>query len=82
VANAVSLTPGTLTLDVDPDPPVLYVHVLHLRDVDRLRREVAPLELLVTQAFGTAAAVRNVEQDDMPAEPTSSQAMDAVRTEQ
>jgi len=57
VGNAITLTPGTLTVDVrrdDPDrPPVLYVHALHLTDVDTLRRDVLRLERLAVRAFGT-----------------------------
>ena len=51
VANAISLTPGTLTIDADLDPPVLYVHVLHLGDVSALREEVLRLERLAIAAF-------------------------------
>lgn len=44
VANAVSLTPGTLTLEVRQQvTPTLYVHVLHLHDIDRARAEVLEL---------------------------------------
>lgn len=57
VGNAITLTPGTLTVDVrhdDPDrPPVLYVHALHFTDVDTLRRDVLRLERLAVRAFGT-----------------------------
>lgn len=52
VANAVSLTPGTLTVDVRRDPAVLHVHVLHLRDPDRVRRDIQKLEELASRAFG------------------------------
>ncbi len=38
VANLVSLTPGTLTLDVSPDRTHLIVHVMFAdRDVDQIR---------------------------------------------
>ena len=30
VANTITLTPGTLTLEVDPDRSLVWVHVLHL----------------------------------------------------
>ena len=57
VGNAITLTPGTLTVDVradDPDrPPVLYVHALHFTDVESLRRDVLRLERLAVRAFGT-----------------------------
>ncbi len=52
VANAVSLTPGTLTLEVSHAPhPVLYVHVLHLRDIDDARNEVLAMAFRVAAAF-------------------------------
>lgn len=52
VANAVSLTPGTLTLEVRNDPdPVLYVHILHLRDISEARDEVLALAELAAAAF-------------------------------
>lgn len=57
VANAISLTPGTLTLEVDPEPRVLYVHVLHLHDVEDVRRDVRHLELLALKAFGSDEAI-------------------------
>lgn len=57
LANAISLTPGTLTLDVRRDPTMLFVHVLHLRSVERTRDEVHRLETLVLRAFGDAAAI-------------------------
>jgi len=59
VANAISLTPGTLTLEVDEDPAVLYVHVLHLHDIEAVRREVQHLERLVIAAFGPDEALRS-----------------------
>jgi multicomponent Na+:H+ antiporter subunit E len=57
VGNAITLTPGTLTIDVRrpnaDEPPVLYVHALHFSDVDELRRQVLRLEHLAVHAFGT-----------------------------
>ncbi len=61
VANAISLTPGTLTLEVRHQPPVLYVHVLHLHDIDAVRRDVQYLEVLVIRAFGSSAAIAAAE---------------------
>ena len=40
VANLVSLTPGTLSLDVSEDRKTLYVHVMFLADVAAARREI------------------------------------------
>lgn len=52
VADAISLTPGTLTLDARPEDSVivLYVHVLGLDDPDDIRTDVAGLERLVLSA--------------------------------
>ena len=56
IGNAISLTPGTLTLEASLRPPTLYVHVLHLRGVDQARADIAHLEDMVLAAFGAAAA--------------------------
>ena len=40
VANLVSLTPGTLSLDVSDDRKTLYVHMMFLDDVTAARREI------------------------------------------
>ncbi|MFN4198925.1 MAG: Na+/H+ antiporter subunit E [Flavobacterium sp.] len=34
LANVISLTPGTLSLDVSDDKKVLYVHAMYVRDKD------------------------------------------------
>lgn len=64
IADAISLTPGTLTLDVRRDPLTLYVHALDTRDVDALRRDVRTLELLAVRAFGDERAVAGLANDD------------------
>jgi multicomponent Na+:H+ antiporter subunit E len=61
VADAISLTPGTLTLEarypdenedeaVETTPPVLYIHVLGLSDPAAIRDDVKRLERLVVSA--------------------------------
>jgi multicomponent Na+:H+ antiporter subunit E len=52
VADAVSLTPGTLTLEVVRDPLTLYVHALDVRDVEHVKAEVRKMEELAVRAFG------------------------------
>lgn len=64
VANAVSLTPGTLTVDVEESPPVLYVHVLHLTSPEQARDEVRRFEQLAVAAFSPGEA------DQAPSAPT------------
>lgn len=40
VANLVSLTPGTLSLDVSDDRKTLYVHVMFMDDIDAVRAAI------------------------------------------
>jgi multicomponent Na+:H+ antiporter subunit E len=58
LGNAISLTPGTLTLEVRRDPPTLWVHVLHVRSVEATRAEVLTLERLLLEAFAPQLAAR------------------------
>lgn len=60
LANVVALTPGTMPVDVETDPPVIYVHVLVLKDVGSARRGIARLESLAVRAFGTAEDIASV----------------------
>ena len=52
MAHVIALTPGTMTVEATPEPPVLYVHFLLLEDVDQARRRVARLERLAVAALG------------------------------
>lgn len=72
VANAISLTPGTLTLEVDDDPVVLYVHVLHLRSVEDVRRDVLRFEALAIRAFGGSGAIALLARADHDSSARSS----------
>lgn len=40
MANLISLTPGTLSLDVSDDKSRLYVHAMYIDDVEALRNEL------------------------------------------
>lgn len=51
IASSISLTPGTLTVEIRREPPTLYVHILHLRTIDEAREEIRHLEDLVLAAF-------------------------------
>jgi multicomponent Na+:H+ antiporter subunit E len=64
IADTISLTPGTLTVEVRSDPLTLYVHVLHLRDVEQVRRSVRRIEVLAVRAFGSAEARAGLDVDD------------------
>lgn len=40
LANLISLTPGTLSLDVSTDKRALYIHVMYAEDAEKARREI------------------------------------------
>lgn len=69
VANSITLTPGTLTVEIRPSEfgvtehdegreptgaPVLFVHCLVVGDPEQVRAEGLELEERVVRAFGTA----------------------------
>jgi multicomponent Na+:H+ antiporter subunit E len=41
LANVITLTPGSLSLDVSPDGKKLYVHAMYADDVEHARRSIA-----------------------------------------
>ncbi len=79
VANAVTLTPGTVTIEVvenevmlDEGLPAgagtrvdrtLFIHVLHFIDVDSVRREVLRLERRAIKAFGSRSELPLVDEE-------------------
>lgn len=44
LSSAISLTPGTLSLDVSDDRKVLFIHAMFLQDEDQLREDLKELE--------------------------------------
>lgn len=40
LANLITLTPGTLSLDVSADRSILFIHFMHVSDPDEMRREI------------------------------------------
>ncbi|MGQ4878799.1 Na+/H+ antiporter subunit E [Billgrantia sp. LNSP4103-1] len=51
VANLISLTPGTLSLDVSDDRKVLYIHAMFLDDEGELRRNLKEMECRALELF-------------------------------
>lgn len=55
LANLISLTPGSLSIDVSTDRRTIYVHVMYAKDAETARREIKEglerwvLELLATK---------------------------------
>lgn len=75
LANAISLTPGTLTLEVDRPRGLLYVHALDVgadpSGVERLRADILRVERLAVLAIGSPRARRELaaqlhEQTEVP----------------
>ncbi|MGE0881245.1 MAG: Na+/H+ antiporter subunit E [Acidimicrobiia bacterium] len=64
IADAITLTPGTLTLEVRREPLTLFVHALEVRDVEDVRRSIRKLEVLAVKAFGDADAIAGLAVDD------------------
>ena len=56
MANVITLTPGTVTIEAKGSPAVLYVNVLHLNDVERVRVDLRRLEGVCVRAFGSRSA--------------------------
>ncbi len=58
LANAISLTPGTLTLEVDRPQSTLYVHAIDVSDttggVDGVRGKILEVERLAILALGSS----------------------------
>jgi multicomponent Na+:H+ antiporter subunit E len=52
----VTLTPGTLALDLRDDPGVLYIHGMQARDVDAFRARLYRLEDLLLAAWRPVGA--------------------------
>lgn len=40
LSNLITMTPGSLSIDVSDDRSVIYVHVMYLEDPDELRRQI------------------------------------------
>ena len=40
LANSVTLTPGTLTLDISDDRTTMFIHCMHIDDADAVRAEI------------------------------------------
>jgi multicomponent Na+:H+ antiporter subunit E len=40
LASLITLTPGTLCLDISEDRRTIYVHVMYLHDPDRVRQTI------------------------------------------
>ncbi|MFU8806572.1 MAG: Na+/H+ antiporter subunit E [Bradymonadaceae bacterium] len=51
LANLITLTPGTLSLDVSDDRRVLYIHAMYLDDEEAVLSEIKYMEGRILQIF-------------------------------
>ncbi|MEU6076492.1 Na+/H+ antiporter subunit E [Micromonospora sp. NPDC047074] len=71
-AEAISLVPGTLIVEVDRDAGILYVHVFDVhgpQDLTGSRRRILAVERRLVRAVGSAAEVRQVSTDPVERGP-------------
>lgn len=53
LANLITMTPGTLSLDVSTDRRVLYIHAMYIDDLEGLRSKIKDgFEKKVMEVFG------------------------------
>ena len=52
LANLITMTPGTLSLDISPDRRTLYIHAMYIHDPEALRKDIQEnLERRVLELF-------------------------------
>ena len=52
LANLITLTPGTMSVDVSKDKKTLYIHALNIDDVEAMREDIATgFERKIMEAF-------------------------------
>ncbi len=56
ISGFITLTPGSLVIEAERSPAVLSVNVLHLHDIERVRRDFRRIEELSVRAFGSSFA--------------------------
>jgi multicomponent Na+:H+ antiporter subunit E len=65
MTSIIALSPGTMTVDIDPT--TIYVHFFRLRDIAAARVQLDRLEQLVTAAITTPAVPPSVDLTEEPA---------------
>ncbi len=51
LVNLVTMTPGTLSLDLSEDKKTLYIHTLYMEEPEVLYEEIKKLEDMILKAF-------------------------------
>jgi len=63
----VAMTPRATPVEVEADPPVMYVHVLQFTTADEERRAIWALRDQVLAAFGTDEAIAAARAEEQSA---------------
>jgi len=64
VANSITLTPGTATIDEHEGPDgtiTLYIHVLHVKELEHMRASLSLIERRAVRAFGSVEDIAACE---------------------
>ncbi|MGY5886024.1 Na+/H+ antiporter subunit E [Modestobacter lacusdianchii] len=72
IAEALTLVPGSIVLDLDRPRRTLGIHLLHVDDADDVEHQragVLTMEDRVVRAFGTAEDIARLDQDGPAGEP-------------
>jgi multicomponent Na+:H+ antiporter subunit E len=51
LANLITMTPGTLSMDVSTDRKTLYLHAMYIDDPETVRQEVAVYQRKIREVF-------------------------------
>ncbi len=51
LVNLVTMTPGTLSLDLSDDKKTLYIHAMYIKDPEEFHRDIKNLERMIKKAF-------------------------------
>lgn len=69
VTNLVAMTPGQMPVEVEDDPPVMYVHVLQFTSAPEVRRAIWALRDQVLAAVGTSEAMAAAQAERRSLDP-------------
>lgn len=51
LVNLVTMTPGTLTLDLSPDKKYIYIHAMYMKNREAFHKDIKTLESMIKKVF-------------------------------
>ena len=51
LVNLVTMTPGTLTLDLSTDKKYIYIHAMYMKDREAFHKDIKNLERMIKKVF-------------------------------